>query len=80
MPLTCGNALLGLIGQPLNHSSTTNLHRRSATAGRYRTDRTGATEDLTARGKTATQRMLNRPGSSTLVAWLPDHGRRDWVL
>ena len=41
MPLTCGNVLLGLIGQPLNHSSTTNLHRRPATAGRYRTDRTG---------------------------------------
>jgi len=40
MVLTCGNVLFRLIGQRLNHSSTTSRHRRSATAGRYRTQRT----------------------------------------
>jgi hypothetical protein len=49
MLLTCGNVLLGLIGQRLNHSSTTILHRRSATAGRCRTDRTGQLRSSTGR-------------------------------
>ena len=57
---------------------------RAAIDGRPRPAVTGpknwAIEDLTARGKTAMQMMLNRSGSSTLLLWLADHGRRGRVL
>jgi hypothetical protein len=68
---TCGNVVRGVDGLRFNHSSTTSRHRRSATAGRYRTDRNWAIEDLTARGKTAAQRMLNCNGSSTWLLGFP---------
>ena len=38
MVVTCENVVLGVIGQPLNRSSTTNLRSWSAVTGRYWTD------------------------------------------
>ena len=76
----CGNVVGGVDGLRLNHSSTTSRQRRPATAGRDRTQRNWAIEDLTARSKTAAQRMLTRNGPGTLVFWLADHGRRGGVL